>query len=113
MLTGQQRDTSRPTELLHEIMHVFKISPTKFETIEPCSSSTKDPCTFIISIPGSKEEAKQEAATDCSEILVFLDGLGHKGGIGGVAVLYRGGAEKRSLWKHMGSKDRHTVFKAE
>jgi len=98
---------------LHEIMHAFKILPSKFETIEPCSSSPKDSCTFMVCIPGSKEEAKQQAATDCSEISVFSDGLGHEGSIGAAAVLYRGGTEKWSLWKHMGSEDRHTIFEAE
>jgi len=48
----------------------------------------------MVRIPGSKEEAKQEAATDHSEILVFSDGLGHEGSIGVGAVLYRAGMEK-------------------
>src|SRR5882724_9168951 len=69
--------------------------------------------TFTVCIPGSKEEAKLEAAADRSEASVFLDGLDHEGGIGTAAVLYRGRAEKCSLRKFLGSEERHTVFKAE
>ena len=98
---------------LHEIMHMFKIGPDNFKSIKPCMSSPKDNHTFMVCIPRSKEEAKQEAVADCSEGLVFSDGSGHEGGIGAVAVLYRGSAEKQSLMKFMGHKERHTVFEAE
>jgi len=45
--------------------------------------------------------------------LVFSDGSGHNGQIGATAVLYRGRVEKKTLRKHMGSEENHTVFEAE
>ena len=99
--------------MLHEVMHAFKIFPDDFKSINPCTSSPKDTRTFTVCIPGSKEEAKHEVAADCSEVSVFSDGLCHEGGIGVEAVLYRGGAEKQSLRKFLGSEDRHTMFEAE
>jgi len=53
----------------------------------------------MVRIPGSKEEAKLEAVADRSEVSVFSDGSGHEGGIGVVAVLYRGRTEKFPLRK--------------
>ena len=40
-----------------------------------------------------------EAVADRSEVSVFSDGSGHEGGIGVVAVLYRGRTEKFPLRK--------------
>jgi len=63
--------------------------------------------------PGLKEEAELAAEADRSEISVFLDGSGYEGHISVAAVLYRGGEEKCSIRKFMGSEERHMVFKAE
>jgi len=52
-------------------------------------------------------------AVDRSEVIAFSDRLGHAGGIGTAAVLYKGGVEKSLKIKFLGSGDRHTVFKAE
>ena len=68
---------------------------------------------FMVCIPDSKEEAKQEVEANRSEAMVFSDGLGHEGAIGMAAVLYRGSVEKKAMKKFMGSEDRHMVFKAE
>jgi len=73
----------------------------------------KDRLNIMICIPDSKEEAKQEAAADRSEAMVFSDESGYEGAIGVVAVLYRGSIEKKSMKIFMGSKDSHTVFEAE
>src|SRR5882724_3587844 len=94
-------------------MHEFKIHPNAFESIKLCTRSPKDTCTFMVCIPGSKEEAKQEAVADCSEVSVFSEWSGHEGGIGVVAVLYRGSAEKCLLRKILGSEESHTMFEAE
>jgi len=67
----------------------------------------------MVCIPDSREEAKLAAVANRSEVSVFLDGSGHEGSIGAAAVLYRGGEEKWSIRKFMGSEERHTVFKAE
>src|SRR5882724_2122582 len=99
--------------LLHELLHAFRIHPAEYESIKPCTRGLKQVCTFTTLIPGSKEEAMLEVAADRSEVSVFSDGSGHEGGIGAVAVLYRGGAEKHMLRKFMGSKETHTVFEAE
>jgi len=50
---------------------------------------------------------------DRSEVLVFSDGSGHEGGVGAVAMLYRGRVEKCVLRKFMGSEETHMVFEAE
>jgi len=94
-------------------MHAFNDCPTDFESIKPCTGGPKDTHTFMVCILDSKEEAKLVVAANRSEVSVFLDGSGHEGGIGAVAVLYRGGEEKCSLRKFLGSKERHTVFEAE
>jgi len=99
--------------LVHEIMHAFKLNPADFESIKPCTGGIKDDCNFTIHISGSKEEAKQAAEADQSEVVVCSDGSGHEGGIGAVAVLYRGGTERQMLKKYLGGEDRHTVFEAE
>src|SRR5882724_7522225 len=69
--------------------------------------------TFMICIPGSKEEAKFEAVADRSEVLVFSGRSGHEGAIGIVAVLYRGSTEKHSLRKFLDREESQTMFKAE
>jgi len=99
--------------LLHEILHAFRIHPAEYESIKPCTRGLKHMHTFTTHIPGSKEEAKLEAVADRSEVSVFSDRSGHEGGIGALAVLYRGRAEKRMLRKFMGSEETHTVFEAE
>ena len=70
-------------------------------------------CTFTTCIPGSKEEEKLEAVADRSKVSVFSDGSGHEGGVGAATVFYRGREEKHVLRKFLGSKEIHTVFKAE
>ena len=62
-------------------------------------------CTFATRIPGSKEEAKLEVVADRSGVSVFSDGSGYKGGVGAVAVLYRGREEKHMLRKFLGSEE--------
>ena len=67
--------------LIHEILHAFRIHPAKFESIKPCTRGPKHMHTFVTRIPGSKEEAKLEAAADRSEVSVFSDWSGHEGGV--------------------------------
>ena len=68
---------------------------------------------FTVHIPDSKEEAKLEVVANRSEVTVFSDVLGHEGGIGMAAVLYKGREKKNSLRKFLGSEDRHMVFETE
>ena len=61
--------------------NTIKIHPAEFKSIKPCTQGMKHMCTFAIHIPGSKEEAKLEAAADRSEVSVFSDWSGHEGGV--------------------------------
>jgi len=94
---------------LHEVMHTFNVHPHNFGSIKPCTGGP----TIMVCILDSKEEAKLMVVADRSEVSVFSDRSGHEGGIGMAAVLYRGGEEKCSLRKFLGSEERHMVFKAD
>ena len=48
-----------------------------------------------------------------SEVIAYLDGSGLNGQIGAAMVLYKGKTEQGTLRKHIGSEERHTIFKAE
>jgi len=97
---------------LHEILHTFIIHPNEFKLIRP-GLKRNSTVSFVTHIPASKEEAMSEVAADSSEVLVFSDGSVQGGGIGSVAVLFRGGVEKWAVRKYMGTKEKHTVYKAE
>ena len=47
------------------------------------------------------------------EVQIFTDGSRINGGVGAAATLYREGKEVRSLHKHLGPEEHHTVFEAE
>jgi len=64
-------------------------------------------------IPFSKELVVKEAEEAQEVIKIFLDGSCLEGGIGAVAVLFRGGVEKRSVRMRLGKEGEHTVFEAE
>ena len=66
-----------------------------------------------MTIPTSKEATIEAAAITQSEVMVFSKRLGQDRQIGAAAVLYRGRVEKKTLRKHMGSEENHTVFEAE
>jgi len=97
----------------HEVLHTFNIQPSTFELINPYCHSLKCHPWFSTHITANKEEAVAATSNSQGDIMVFSDRPGQGGQIGAATVLYKNGEEKRSLRKHLGSTEQHTVFKAE
>ena len=69
-------------------------------------------CT-IISFDKDKALKFAKTAHEATKYKVYTDGSGYKGGIGAVAVLYKGNRAIRLLQYHLGPKTNHTVYKSE
>src|SRR5882672_6207922 len=61
----------------------------------------------------SKEQVIKEVGESPEVVKVFSDESCIEGRVGEAAVLYREGEEIRSVRKHLGTEEEHTVFKVE
>src|SRR5882672_5684684 len=61
----------------------------------------------------SKEQVIKEVGESPEVVKVFSDGSCIEGGVGAAAVLYQEGEEIRSVRKHLGTEEEHTVFEVE
>jgi len=68
---------------------------------------------FAISIAKDRDSSMREAANTEEEVQVFLDGSAMEGKVGAAAILLRAGKPAHILHLHLGSEDKHTVYKAE
>jgi hypothetical protein len=108
--TGVKRHRSP----LHKLLTQYKdIKTCKVETIVPIRKSPKWKSQMKTEILDDREEAKRLSETSRANIKIFTDGLGYKGGIGVVAVLYWGGSRIRTLRYHLGKENRQVVYRGE
>jgi len=96
---------------IYKILHAFNVQPAKFESITPCSHSSKCHPSFTVHIPTSKDVAVEAVNNSHSKVKVYSDGSGHDSQIGAGMVL--DGVKQAALRKHLGSEEHHTVFEAE
>ena len=61
----------------------------------------------------SKEQVIKEVGESPEVVKVFSDESCIEGRVGAAAVLYREGEEIRSVRKHLGTEEEHTVFEVE
>ncbi|KNZ78910.1 hypothetical protein J132_08135 [Termitomyces sp. J132] len=99
---------------LHEIMRALGEKPDDMETIAIVRHPPEWECPIEVDIDSSVEEVEERERHNKADITVYMDGSGHKGKIGVVAVLYRGfRKEVKVMRKCLGSEEKHTVFKGE
>src|SRR5271168_3360260 len=107
------RYPKRHASPLHDILHLSKIAPFRFETIDcrPRHPSWSSP--FRIDIAPSKEDAVK-ADRDCeADIKIYSDGSGKDGKVGASAVLYFGFRVPRTARFYLGRSTQHTVYEGE
>ena len=84
------------------------------ETIRPACHSTKWTPQTKIDIREIDDAIEQDAhAEETEDTVLYSDGSGHDGRIGGVAVLRRRGIQVSSLRFELGADTDHTVYKGE
>ena len=99
---------------LHRILLMFPLDPQKTETIQPVCHSTKWSPQTKIDIRDKDKAIEQDAlAEETEDTVLYSDGLGHDGKIGGAAVLCHRGRQVSSLRFELGADTDHTVYKGE
>lgn len=100
---------------IEKLLKLFKIKPSKYETIAPNISPPTLETAFTTLIAETREESMDSEKADTSLYRIYTDGSGYEGKAGASAVLYKRGTELpiRSLQYHLGPLTQHTTYEAE
>ncbi|KAF8804019.1 hypothetical protein BYT27DRAFT_7107960 [Phlegmacium glaucopus] len=101
--------------LLHSILQNSRVKLYTMENIDPKPKHLHPNWASKIQtrIAEDKEEACTEEETEEADIRIYTDGSGKNRKIGAAAVLRFGFCPRKTARHHLGSSDKHTVFKGE
>jgi hypothetical protein len=100
---------------LNILYHVTQIMPENVEKIPAVGLAPSDGAALHVEVAESRKDGIQADAesAESSDIRVYTDGSGYKGGIGAAAVLKRPFRNDRVLRYYLGKDTEHTVYEAE
>ena len=101
-----------PCSPLHELVHIFSVTPQDMETITPTSSPPNRRLKCKTTIHSSVEESVAHASSS-SKVTIYSDGSGLGGYVGTATTSYKARSEPKILKYHLGPLDAHTTFEAE
>ncbi|PPQ94550.1 hypothetical protein CVT25_012018 [Psilocybe cyanescens] len=114
-IAGQKHPKTRYKAPIDNLLRIFDIKPSNFESIHPANTVPTFKAPFSVQIGTSREESMAFEASDKADFKVYSDGSGHSDGIGASAALYRRGTDtpEASLRVYLGSKSEHNTYEAE
>jgi len=71
-------------------MAMLQVQPDEVEKIPPVRKHPNWKLAIKTIIPENKEQVEERELNNEADIKVYSDGSGYEGGVGAVAVLYRG-----------------------
>ena len=98
---------------LHELAHIFGITPQDIETIVPESSPPNHWLKCKMVIHGLAEELAAHTKDCRSELIIYSDGSGIGESAGAATALCKVSFDPKILKLHLGSLEEHTTFEAE
>jgi ribonuclease HI len=98
---------------IHELLFTYNIKPKHFETISAVRNTNRYRIQANVKVDDTKERAIEAEENDRAEIRIYTDGSATNGKVGAAAVIYRKEKRIKTLWKHLGSDEEHTVYEAE
>jgi len=98
---------------LHELLHVYKIDPRKYEDIRPIRTRQKWTPRYAIQIPANRNLALEEVGKLTQGTRVHYDCSCINRKMNSAAVMFKQGEELCVLRKHIGDEYQHTVYQAE
>jgi hypothetical protein len=96
-------------------LRIFELGNTEIETIYPAITLKSLSPQYCTEIDSSREDSINLEHIYDADYKVFTDGLGHDGGIGASAILYkkRRTHHLKSLQAFIGTSEKHSILKAE
>ena len=115
MHTAHCSQTDKHLDPIMSTLRIFKLDPSKFETIKPDTT----PCNYFSHIKTTISKTQEELVTakenDMPDFKIFMDGLGYNGRTGAAPILFKKGTPHtiRSLTYHLGDLAEHLILEAE
>ena len=109
--TAHCSQTDKHLDPIMSTLRIFKLDPSKFETIKPDTT----PCNYFSHIKTTISKTQEELVTakenDMPDFKIFTDGSGYNGRTGAVAILFKKGTPHtiRSLTYHLGDLAEHSI----
>ena len=100
---------------LHFLFFTTGLKPDQTETIDPARQHPIYRPTMETVISANKEDALMLANSthSATRYKVYCDRSSLEGGVGALAILYKGNREVKSLCLHLGPATKHTVYESE
>ena len=100
---------------LDQLLKIFKLRNTKFETIESAPQFLTEAPWVVTSIAKSRDDSILFESNDIADYKAFSDGSGQEDGIGAAAILYKKGFVRpvNEIQAYLGNKAKHNTYEAE
>ena len=115
MYTAHHSQTDKHLDPITSALRIFKLDPSKFETIKPDTT----PCNYFSCVTTTISKTREESVTaeenDMPDFKIFTDGSGYNGRTGAAAILFKKGTPHtiRFLTYHLGDLAEHSILEAE
>jgi ribonuclease HI len=113
--TAHRLRTDKHLDPITSALRIFKLDPSKFETIKPDTTPRSYFSRVKTTISKTREESVTAEENDTPDFKIFTDGSGYNGRTGAAAILFKKGTPQaiRSLTYHLGDLAEHSILEAE